>query len=199
MQTVKSGFKNIRNEHLRSMYKDTNFILSLKQPKNLYRELTSSRFISSFKNIRKPGTYKRSYKRCKIFQNYLNETNKFTMSNGKVREIRREIDCHSVNVIYYLKCKMCNEKETYIGKTKGDNTKRFKVRVNQHISDCKTGDSTCKLPRHIYDCGTKNRCLEKPFFSPNIILQLSKSDRLETIEKDFHLKGYDTMNNPGKN
>ena len=117
MQTMKSEFKNIRKEHLRSIYKDTNFILSLKQPKYLYRELTSSRFISSFKNIRKPGTYKRSYKRCKIFQNYLNETNKFTMPNGKVWEILREIDCHSVNVIYYLKCKMCNEKET-LGKQK---------------------------------------------------------------------------------
>ena len=54
---MKNKFKNIRNENLKSIYKDTNFILSLKQPKNLYRELTSSRFISSFKNIREPGTY----------------------------------------------------------------------------------------------------------------------------------------------
>ena len=105
--------------------------MSLKQPKNLYRELISSRFISSFKNIRKPGTYKCSDKRWKIYQNYLNETNKFTMSNGQVWEIQREIDCHSVNIIYHLKCKMCNEKETYTGKTKGDNTKGFKVRINQ--------------------------------------------------------------------
>ena len=58
MQTVKNKFKNIWNEHLRSIYQDTNFALSLKQPKNLHRELTSSRFIlSSSKNIRKQGTY----------------------------------------------------------------------------------------------------------------------------------------------
>ena len=57
MQTMKNKFKNIRNENLKSIYKDTNFILSLKRQKNLYRELTSSRFISTFKNIRKPGTY----------------------------------------------------------------------------------------------------------------------------------------------
>ena len=31
--------------------------VSLKQRNILHRELTSSRFISSFKNIRKPGTY----------------------------------------------------------------------------------------------------------------------------------------------
>ena len=118
------------------------------------------------------------------------------MSNGQVWEIRREIDCHSVNVIYYLKCKMCNEKETYIGKTKGDNTKGFKVRINQHISDSKTGD--CKFPRHVCDCGIKNNCLEQPFFSLNIMLRLNKRDRPETIEKHFHLKCYDTMNNPGR-
>ena len=73
-------------------------------------------------------------------QNYLNETNKFRKPNGHVWESGREIDCHSVNVIYYLKCKMCNEKQIYIGKTIGDNRKRFKVRINQHISDWKTGD-----------------------------------------------------------
>ena len=139
MQTVKSKFRNIRNKHLRSIYKDKNFRLSLKQAKNVYRELVSSRFISNFTNIRKPGTYKCSDKRCKICQNYLNETNKFTMSNRQVWEIRREIDCHSVSVIYYLKCKMCNEKETYIGKTIRDNTRGFKVTINQHIFDCKTG------------------------------------------------------------
>ena len=82
--------------------------------------------MSNFKNIRKLGTYKCSDKTCKICQNYLNETNKFTMSNGQVWEIRKEIDCHSVNVIYYLKYKMCNEKETYIGERIGDNTEGFK-------------------------------------------------------------------------
>ena len=54
MQALKNKFKNVRNEHLKSMYKDTNFILSLKQPKHFFRALTSSRFISSFKYIRKP-------------------------------------------------------------------------------------------------------------------------------------------------
>ena len=94
---------------------------------------------------------------------------------------------------------MCNEKKTYIRKTIGDNTEGFKVRISQHISDCKTVVSTCKIPRHVYDCGIKNKCLEEPFFSLNIMLRLNKSDRFETIEKHFHLKGHDTMNNPGRN
>ena len=33
--------------------------------------------------------------------------------------------------------KFCNEKEAYIGKTIGNNTKGFKVRRNKHISNCK--------------------------------------------------------------
>ena len=49
MKTVAKMFKNIRNEYLKSVYKDKNFILSLKQSKNSYRELASSRFISYFK------------------------------------------------------------------------------------------------------------------------------------------------------
>ena len=90
---------------------------------------------------------------------------------------------------------MCNKKGTYIGKTIGDNTKGFKVITNQHISDSKTVVSTRKFSRHVYDCDIKKNCLEELFFSLNVILRLSKSDRLETIGKHFHLKGYDTINN----
>ena len=46
-----------------------------------------------------------------------------SLGNSQVWGILREIDCNSVNVIYYLKCKICNKKETYIVKTIGDNTK----------------------------------------------------------------------------
>ena len=45
------------------------------------------------------------------------------MSNGQVWENLRAIDCHSVNVIYYLKSNMCDEKKTDIGKIIGGNTK----------------------------------------------------------------------------
>ena len=121
------------------------------------------------------------------------------MSSSQVWKVCREIDYYSVNVIYYLKCKRCNKKETYIGETIRNNTKGFKFRINQHISDSKTLLSTCKFRRHVYDCGIKNNCLEEPFVALSIMLGLNKSDRLDTIEKTFHLKCYDTMNNPGRN
>ena len=143
---------NTLNPYIKISYchKDViKIVMSLKQPKNVHRELASSRFISNFKNIRKPGTYKYSDKRCKICQKILNETNKFTMSNGQVLEFHREIDCHSVNVIYYLKLKMCNKKEADVGKTIGEDMKEFKVKIDQHISDCKAEVSTCEFLRHV--------------------------------------------------
>ena len=42
---------------------------------------------------------------------YIHETNKFTKSNAQIWEIRKETDCHSVNDIYYLECKMRNKKK----------------------------------------------------------------------------------------
>ena len=82
----------------KSICKDTDLMLSLS---------ASLRFISNFKNIRKTGTYQCSDERWKICQN---DTNKFAMSNDQIWEIHEEIDCHSVNVIYYVNCKICNEK-----------------------------------------------------------------------------------------
>ena len=56
MQAAYRKFQNINNEQLKSIYKDTNFIISQKIQKYLYREQSSSRFISKLKNIRKPET-----------------------------------------------------------------------------------------------------------------------------------------------
>ena len=81
------------------------------------------------------------------------------MSNDQIWEIHEEIDCHSVNVIYYGNCKICNEKQAYIGKAVGENAKGFKVRISQRISDSKTRVSTCKFPGYVCDCDIKNICL----------------------------------------
>ena len=49
------------------------------------------------------------------------------------------------------------------GKTVGDNVVGFKSRINQHISDYRTGTSTCKFPIHVYHCALKNKCLNGSF------------------------------------
>ena len=57
-----------------------------------------------------------------------------------------------------------NHKETFIRKTVGDDVVGFKSRVNQHISDCRTGISASKFPIHVYHCAMKNKCLKEPYF-----------------------------------
>ena len=84
------------------------------------------------------------------------------MSNGQVWKIHREIDCHSVNVMYIWNVK-CITKKEHIGKTIGDNTNGFKVRRIQHTSDCKTGVSTLSSRVMYAIVVLKNDCLEEPF------------------------------------
>ena len=59
--------------------------------------------------------------------------------------------------------------------------------------------STSKFLRHVCVCVIKNNCVEELLFSLNIMLRLNKSDTLETYEKYFYLKVYDTINNLGRN
>ena len=87
-------------------------------------------------------------------------------------------------------------KETYIEKTIGDNVVGFKIRINQHISDCRTRTSTCKFPIHVYHCAMKNKCLKEPYFQLNIMMKLKDSRQLEFYENHFHKKGFDTINCP---
>ena len=79
-------------------------------------------------------------------------------------ELCSHVTCRDINVIYYLKCNMCDYRETYIGKTVGDNVVGFKSRINQPITDCKTGVSTCKFPMHVYQCAIKNKSLKELYF-----------------------------------
>ena len=68
--------------------------------------MASSRFIWNFKDIRKPGTYKCSDKRCKICQNQLNETNKFTISNGQFGKFAEKLTAAQSMpyIIWNIKC-----------------------------------------------------------------------------------------------
>ena len=114
-------------------------------------------------------------KRFKICSLYVSEGNSFVMSNNMRWELRSHVTCRDINVIYYLKRNMCDHKETYIGKTFGDNVVGFKSRINQHISDCRTGISTCKFLIHVYHCTMKNKCLKEPYFQLIIMMKLKDS------------------------
>ena len=115
--------------------------------------------------IQPKGLFKCTDKRSKICYLYVNEDNSFAMSNNVRWELRSHVTYRDINVIYYLKCNMCYHKGTYIGKTVGDNVVGFKSRINQHISDCRTGIST---------------------FQVNTMMKLKDTRQLEFYENYFH-------------
>ena len=191
LNNMKRKLETTNDIELANIFKDCNIILSQRQPPNLLRLLNNKN-----KSDNTTGVFKCKDKRCKICALYLMEGNEFKLSNNKTWYIRSMITCHSVNVIYFLTCNMCNN-ETYIGKTIGDTKhgRGFKVRMNQHISESRTGESSCKFPNHVYNCGIKNNCLIEPFFKINVMISLNEPDKLETMESSFQISGYDTLNN----
>ena len=136
------------------------------------------------------------YKRYKISWLYIVEGRSSIMSNNIRWELRSYVTCRSINIIYYLKCNTCKKKETYIGKTIGDNIVGFKSRTNHLISDSRTWVSTCKLTIHVYKCGLKNKCLNEQSFESNVMMKLKGSNQLESHENYFYKNGYDTLNYP---
>ena len=118
----------------------------------------------------------------------------FMLSNGLQWQVKSYIDCHSTNVIYFLSCNLCKGEKTYIGKTVGKPIKGFKGRMNQHISESSDGNSSCRFPQHIYECGIKNGNFEETYFKIFIMLSLKSPDRLEVLESTFHKRGYAVLN-----
>ena len=50
-------------------------------------------------------------------------------------------------------------------KTIGDHIHGFKTRMNNCITESRSGVSTCKFPIHVFNCvNGNNRQLEEPFF-----------------------------------
>ena len=177
---------SIRDPNLRSKFENTNIILSQRQPKNLLKELCNANF-STHNTIDTAVIEKCNDKRCNICKQYLQHTTNFTLSNGNLWTVRRNMSCKSKNVIYFLSCNQCNNSTTYIGKT---NNLRF--RTNQHISTCRTGRGSDKFDQHVFNCG--NSAPIEPYFKLYLMLELKSEDALLTYEKHFHGKCYDTMN-----
>ena len=164
----------------------------------MLRTLTRANFTLSISPSHKNGIFKCTDKRCKICRLYLQECSNFKLSNGKNWEVRSHITCNAKNVIYFLTCNFCNY-TTYIGITTGDEFVGFKQRMNVHIHECRTGESTCNFPKHVYVCSKQKGKKEEPFFTIKIMMKIHNPELLEVYEKMFHAKGYDTMNSQYNN
>ena len=123
-----------------------------------------------------------------IFSLYVNEDKSFVTPNNMKWELRSHVTCRDINIIYCLKCNICDHKETYIVKIVGDNVVGFKGRINQHISDCRTGISPGKILIYVYHCAMKNKCLKKAYLQLNIMMKLKDNRQLEFYENHFHAK-----------
>ena len=199
---INNLLKNTKSERLNEIFADCSTMLAHKQPDNLLRLITKAAFNTSNPsktNEATNGLHKSVHPpwiTCKLCELYIQECTSFRCSNGKVWEIKSRIDCHSENVLYYLKCLWCpdpEDPETYTGKTNV-----IRDRMNNHISSCRNGNSTDIFDKHVYACrkrhGPKGDI--EPFFHIYAFYTIKNVDALETHERNLHKQGLDTMNRP---
>ena len=187
-QRAQKLLNECRNDKLKDIFKDAKVTLALQQPPNILRLLTSASFNPN-NEIKLPnGFYKCNNIRCLICQRYLQECTYFYTSNNTRWEIKEYINCHAKCTLYYLKCLICN-RVTYTGKTN-----ILRPRINNHISDCRTGNSTDRFDIHVYNCRRKHNCTQEPYFALYAFMTVPHEKMLLTYENYLHNKGFDTMN-----
>ena len=178
------------DETTREFFASKKVILSHRQPKNLLRQLTSAKFTSpttNDSNNLENGIHLCNRPNCNICSMYLTKCQKFRTSANVDWEVRQHVTCRSKNVIYFLKCNVCNEC-TYVGRTND-----FRERTNNHISSCRTGNGSDKFDKHVFQCN-KSKKLKEPLFKAWIFVELKTQDRLHEFERHLHKRGHDTMN-----
>ena len=192
MNTARELLKSIKSPSLKNKFEGINIVHAERQPKNILRMLMSTKF-STADSFFSPGLFAECKdRRCKLcHEGYIQQCTSFTTSNGKIWEIRSHINCNTKNVLYFLVCNICNGATTYTGKTKT----RFRIRINNHISDVRTGNTTDKFDIHVHNCCIKHNNFQPPFFKVYAFMALTSEDKLITYEKYLHRQGFDTMNN----
>ena len=88
-------------------------------------------------------------------------------------------------VLYFLTCLGCN-KVSKVGKTN-----HMRPRVNNHISESKSGNTTDIFDKHVFLC--KKDHIE-PVFRLNVLMEVDNYDKLLVYEDFFHKQGFDTLN-----
>ena len=187
-----SLLKNSRNNRINEVFKDCKIVTAYRQPPNLLRRLSNSRFTnySSTPITKEPGLFRCSSNKCKLCrEGYIIECTKFTLSNGNTWYIKCNIDCNSTNVIYYLVCNFC-KLTTYCGKTNN-----LRLRTNNHKSSCLSGKSSDIFDNHVFECKRKYSN-DGPLFNIYCFMSLKEERNLLSYEKYLHSQCVDTMNSP---
>ena len=136
------NLEELKNKEKISKYLTTKIIKSQKQPQNLKRILTSSKFGENTTR----GVTKCNNKRCKICD-IIMEGKSYTFKNLEIKfKINKNWSCHSKNVVYIIESREC--KEIYIGSTQALNT-----RISLHRSNIKIEENRkLNVSKHLYQC-----------------------------------------------
>ena len=171
--------------------------IQIKQPKNILRSITNTRFLDNINQLDGPAAGIRKACRetsgCELCSlGYIIECESFTTSNGIEWEIKSHINCNTKNVLYFLTCAKCKgvRKETKTGKT----FTTLRARMNTHRSHCRTGRTSDVFDRHVHECMKLNNDFSEPLFEIWAFMKLSKHDKLIAYEQEFHKRKYATIN-----
>lgn len=191
LKNVSNLLKNANDKKLKTVFAKSKPVVALKQPKNLLSTLTKAKFET--KHVRPlhriPGISLCSNKRCKLCKQYLQPVTSFTTANNSTWEIKSSITCQSENVVYFLSCNMCNNEMSYIGQTR-----TLRNRMNNHISESRSGISTCSFPKHVHECGIRHNKLKEPFFKIFVFFALNNSSALLYYEEKLFKEGHALLN-----
>ena len=191
MQMTKSLLKNPREQRLKDAFENVTFINAYKQPPNLLRSLSNSKFERREEN-QITGVFKCKEPKCKICRLYLQVGTEVPMSDGSTWEIRCFANCNSLNVLYFLVCNFCGI-VSKIGKT--DNCRD---RTNNHITGCRHGTQTDDFDNHVFECGPQRGMNFEPYFKLYILMVCSNYHKLLSYESSLHAQGLDTINHPNQ-
>ena len=190
LQMARTLLKNPQDDRLKSAFKGVTFINAYRQPPNLLRSLSHSKFEMKEKE-KIAGVFKCSDNKCKICKLYLQVGTQVPMSNGLTWEIKCFGNCNSLNVVYFLVCNFCHE-VTNIGKTDD-----CRERTNNHISGCRHGRTTDKFDNHVFQCAPKKGMeLVEPYFKLYLLMVCNNYHKLLSHESNLHARGLDTINKP---
>ena len=157
---------NLHNsERMDRILQKKKIVNSKRQPKNLKRILSSSKFDFCEAS---PSVQKCSDKRCLTCPNLI-EGSTVVFSNGKQFTVKQTMSCKSKNVVYSIICANCEQ--FYVGETKTELRTRMTVhrqqtnhenltiiRANEHFHRCSSGRFKI-FP--LYMVNRRNDCLRR--------------------------------------
>ena len=189
---IRKRLQGVQTNRLKKAFNNTRLVFAKRQPMNLKRLLTSSVF-SSTPIVGDSSKIKHcTDERCQLCtEDYLKIADKVFSPAGRLLfTIKYNFTCKSKNILYYMVCTICGE--DYVGQTKD-----FRKRMNNHISDIRGTPTaeTLGVDKHIHYCQLqKYNTFRDPLFRVIPFLTVKDQKRRECLEK-YYIRKFDTTLN----